>query len=156
MLRRMSRYLPDRIERRTINPLDDRHGTIAALRSLRFSAANTFHFFFDFPQRTDRKLRSFDRTQKILTLRVDGNAAFGHDHIDQFAWPAKRRHLVDDHRNAVAEGRHSQDRASRRKAVLPSANAMKKSSVGVRDHIGVEVRVTSVAPSTTASTIDAK
>lgn len=51
-----SRNLPDRIEHRTIDPFHDCHRTIAALGSLRFPAANVFHFFSYFPQRADGKL----------------------------------------------------------------------------------------------------
>ena len=48
---------------------------------------------------------------------------------------------IDDDGNAVAERGHGQDGAPRGQAVLPAADAVQKASVGVGDHIGIEVHV---------------
>ena len=48
---------------------------------------------------------------QILAPRIDGDAALGCHYIDQLTRTTERRHFIDNHRNAIAEGRHSQDRA---------------------------------------------
>src|SRR6266567_7553711 len=57
--------LPDRVEYRAIDPLHDSDGTVAMDRSLRFSAADAFDFFFDVLQRTNWQRRSFHCIQQV-------------------------------------------------------------------------------------------
>src|SRR5205085_2609600 len=79
--------------------------------------------------------------EEVLAARVDGDAALGNDDVDEFGGAGEGGDFVDDDGNAVAERWQCEDGASGEEAVLPSADAVQKTPVAVRDDITVEAKV---------------
>jgi hypothetical protein len=105
------------------------------LRSLWLSAADALDFVLNFRKRTDGQPRAVNRIEQILPPRIDGNPPLGYDHVDQPARLAKRGNLVHYHRDPVAERGQREDGATGSEAVLPSTDAVEKTSVGMSDYI---------------------
>jgi hypothetical protein len=95
--------LPDSIEHAAVDPFHDGDGAISAFRVPGFSAADALHFSLDFFEWSDWQRRSPRRVDQILPFGINGNAALGHNHIDQFTGSAQGGHFVDDDGNAVAK-----------------------------------------------------
>ena len=132
-------------------------GSIAQLRLRWLPSANLLDFFLDVLDRPDRQLRSFHRIEQILPPRINRDPAFGHDHIDQLSRPRQGRHFIHNHRNPIAET------TARPESCIPRpGNSASRQFHAAAAHRSASPRSplkftsTSVAPSTTASTIDAK
>ena len=149
-------HLPDGVEQGAVHPLHDGDGTFQQARLGGFAAADLLDFGFDLFDRTDGQAFAFDGFEQVLPAWIDGDAALGRDHVNQLARPGDGRDFVHDHRNAIAEGGDGENRASGEQAVLPAADAVQQSPVGVCDHVGVEVDVHFGRAQHAASTMEAK
>src|SRR5581483_3156035 len=107
---------------------DDCGRVVRELRLLRTPAADLEHFFLNFFDTPDRQLGILRRVDEVLPARVDGDAALGDDYIDQLARSSERGDFVNDHRDAIAERRQRQDRASGEKTVLPSTYTVQQAA----------------------------
>jgi hypothetical protein len=100
---RSRRYLPDGIEDGAVDPFDDGTGAIAEARPGRLSTTDLFYFRLDVLQRADGQLGTLDSVEQILAARVDGDATFSSNNINQFAGAGESRYLINNDRYAVAE-----------------------------------------------------
>jgi hypothetical protein len=91
---------------------------------LRLATANPLNISLDILDGPDGQLRAFYGIEQVLTARINGNAALRYDYIDQFARAGQGCDFVDDHRDAIAEGRDGEYGASGKKAILPATDAM--------------------------------
>src|SRR5579859_6495758 len=133
--------MPDCVEYGAIHPLHDGHGTIAALGFLGLPAADALDFILDILQWANREVRALRCFEQVLPAWINCDPSFGYDDVDEFSRAAQRGDLVDNHGNAVAEGRNSEDGAFSGQTVLPSSNAVEQPAVRVGHHVGVEIRV---------------
>src|SRR5208283_3427965 len=134
-------YFPNRIQNGSIHPLHYRNRAIAQPRLRRRSAANVLDLSLDLFDGTDRQPFALHGIEQILPPRIDGDATLRRDYVDQLSRAGQRGDFVHDHRDAVTERRHGQDRAACEEAVLPAADAVEQPTVRVRHHVGVEVSV---------------
>ena len=125
---------------RPVNPFDHGDNLVGEFGFFGF-AADLFGFFLELLYGPDRQVRIFHLFDEVGAQRVDGNAALGNDHVDEFAGAADGRDFITDHGDSVTEKGNGKDHGLPEEGVHPAAYAVKHVAVAMGDHVCVEVHV---------------